>query len=65
MACGHPKSSFTLHPRVVLGGEGEEPLGNDVIQACEMAIVHETGYRLKLWEKCLMCGEKLACCACA
>ena len=44
--------------------EGEGPLGDDVIRACEAAIAHKTGYRLKLWEKCLMCGEKLASCSC-
>jgi hypothetical protein len=26
----------------------------------------ETGFKMRLWEKCLLCGEKLAaCCACA
>jgi hypothetical protein len=43
----------------------EGSLGDDVIQACERAIVEQTGYQLKLWEKCLLCGEKLHECTCA
>ena len=25
----------------------------------------ETGLKMRLWEKCLLCGEKLAACTCA
>jgi hypothetical protein len=45
--------------------KGEEPLSGDFIRACEGAIHDMTGYNLKLWEKCLICGEKLHECVCA
>ena len=35
-----------------------------VIAECEGHIKAETGFRVRLWEKCLMCGEKLADCKC-
>ena len=35
-----------------------------VVAACEGHIEAETGFRMRLWEKCLMCGEKLADCTC-
>ena len=36
----------------------------DVIVACEAAIKAKTGLKMPLWEKCLLCGEKLKDCAC-
>ena len=36
-----------------------------VITACEEHIEAETGLKMRLWEKCLLCGEKLAACTCA
>ena len=36
-----------------------------VITACEEHIEAETGLEMRLWEKCLLCGEKLAACTCA
>ena len=33
--------------------------------ACEEHIEAETGLKTRLWEKCLLCGEKLAACTCA
>ena len=44
--------------------KGDEPLSGDFIRACEGATRVKTGYNLKLWEKCLLCGEKLHECAC-
>ena len=40
-------------------------LPQHVIVACEEHIEAETGLKMRLWEKCLLCGEKLAACTCA
>ena len=39
-------------------------LPRSVIEQCESHILAKTGYKMRLWEKCLMCGEKLADCGC-
>jgi hypothetical protein len=35
-----------------------------LVVACEGAVLRDTGLAMPLWEKCLICGEKLKCCSC-
>jgi hypothetical protein len=48
----------------LIGRLDDGVLSEDFIRACEGAIHDKTGYNLKLWEKCLICGEKLHDCGC-
>ena len=34
-----------------------------LVEACEAAVLRDTGLAMPLWEKCLVCGEKLKCCS--
>eukprot|EP01046_Picozoa_sp_COSAG06_P060472 COSAG06_NODE_12879_length_1317_cov_1.055008_1_plen_245_part_00 len=35
-----------------------------LVVACEAAVLRDTGLAMPLWEKCLICGDKLKCCSC-
>ena len=59
-------SNYTVRTLIydgcLVGRKDSGPLSNKVIASCKLAIQEGTGYRLKLWEKCLHCGQKLAQC---
>ena len=42
----------------------DRELPASVIASCEQCIEKTTGLKMRLWEKCLTCGEKLADCTC-
>jgi hypothetical protein len=53
-----------IYDGCLVGRKGDGPLPDELIASCEGAVNEQTGYQLKLWEKCLHCGQKLAQCAC-
>eukprot|EP01043_Picozoa_sp_COSAG02_P015550 COSAG02_NODE_665_length_18739_cov_9.192918_2_plen_1287_part_00 len=44
---------------------GTNPVPLDMLRNCEDYVYHKTGYPIRLEEKCLGCGSKLAACKCA
>jgi hypothetical protein len=53
-----------IYDGCLVGRKGDGPLPDELIASCEGAVNEQTGYQLKLWEKCLHCGQKLAQCTC-
>ena len=53
-----------IYDGCLVGRKDSGPLSDEVIASCELAIQEDTDYQLKLWEKCLHCGQKLAQCTC-
>jgi hypothetical protein len=53
-----------IYDGCLIGRKSDEPLSDELIVSCERAVQQDTSYQLKLWEKCLHCGQKLSQCVC-